>query len=201
MEPIFGFALFGISATVVSVVAGKRKGAGIGFLYLIAMFTVAFGLVVITSNITHGNGMAAGFAAFLSPVMGFIVALTTATSERQAVVHGESGEYKKCPFCAEAIRREAVKCKHCGSDVPPPVERENLNKNEFSILERELSAEDVWTGKDFNKNTISEIAALAMSGSGMEDPLVIAKLEQVKNFTNKKQYALFIDFINKDINV
>ncbi|PLR48623.1 zinc ribbon domain-containing protein [Chimaeribacter arupi] len=24
---------------------------------------------------------------------------------------------KKCPFCAELVRKEAVKCKHCGSDI------------------------------------------------------------------------------------
>ncbi|CNK70234.1 phage-related membrane protein [Yersinia mollaretii] len=117
MEPLFGFTIFSVVAFVVSVIAGKRSGAGIGFIYFLVMCAAAFGIVVLTTNITNGNGMAAGLAAFISPLIGLIVALSTSTSEKRAVLTGESGEYKKCLFCAESVRKEAIKCKHCSSDL------------------------------------------------------------------------------------
>ena len=30
------------------------------------------------------------------------------------------GNLRKCPFCAEQVKPEAVLCKHCGNKLPPP---------------------------------------------------------------------------------
>lgn len=58
-------------------------------------------------------------AVLLSPLIGFLIALVVqpilANVETKAIA---SGDQKKCPYCAELVKSEAIVCKHCGRDLP-----------------------------------------------------------------------------------
>ena len=118
MQPIFGFLLFGAAVFIVALIAHKRGRSAL--LLALAMIAGGFGLVVLVSNFTGGNGMLAGLAAFLAPVAGLVFATSAKSSQDLAVEQGSHGAYVKCRFCAEPVRREAIKCKHCGSDLTEP---------------------------------------------------------------------------------
>jgi hypothetical protein len=59
-------------------------------------------------------------AVTLSPLVGFIfAALAKPDAGKIAEESLATGTVRKCPFCAEIVKREAIVCRFCGRDLPP----------------------------------------------------------------------------------
>jgi len=81
--------------------------------------SVAVGYFWRSKGLSFGSGVF--WSILLSAPVGFVIGLVKQPDPKQQEANQlASGVQRKCPFCAELIKIEAVVCRFCGRDVPPP---------------------------------------------------------------------------------
>ncbi|ELV7527139.1 zinc ribbon domain-containing protein [Edwardsiella ictaluri] len=97
------------------------------------LFIIAALLGLIPAFIAQSKGRSFGawwLYGFLLFIVAIIHSLLISKNNNLMEVDQINNGMKKCPFCAELVKQEAIKCKHCGSDIPVTNNEKELEEDQ-----------------------------------------------------------------------
>jgi membrane associated rhomboid family serine protease len=144
-----------ISLAIAAAVHGLQKAdaASVAVLF----WCVTGGVIGAVINGRKGHGAFIGFAggAIFGPIFVWLFLLD------------KSRRHRKCPYCAEQIRREATVCRYCHREVLPPAADEVQGQGRLVELRRELAGVTPYVFVTWALIGLNVLVFVLMSGSGV----------------------------------
>ncbi|HAT7506960.1 TPA: zinc ribbon domain-containing protein [Citrobacter braakii] len=162
---------------------------------IVEFFIIAAFLGLIPAAIAKSKGRSFG-AWWLYGCLLFIVAIIHVLlisgnardiEERQIT----ENDMRRCPYCAELVKKEAIKCKHCGSDL---LKTKSL-PSELLIASRYYTVEDGIP--ELNRGAVADLACGIFScANGLEGDELIKKHDnQIKSIAKGLPPQVKVEFL------